>query len=115
MTITSGDPDPVPEPKPPTDFGVGQLTLNKHGGTGVLSIEIPAASHVTLLGRGLATSGPVAFGASGEVKLNVRASGKANCRLRRRGTLTLNATVTYIPTGGAAISKVAGIVLVRRR
>ena len=68
----------------------------------------------------LAASGPLAFGAPGEVKLDVHASGKAKRRLRRKGTITLNGTVTYIPTGGiptggAAIDKVTGIVLVKRR
>ena len=115
VTIASGAPDPLPGPKPPTDFGVGQLRLNKHTGTAVLAVEVPAPGTVTLLGRGLTASGPVAFPAPGEVKLGVRATGRAQRRLRRGGTITRNATVTYIPTGGAAINKVAGIVLVRRR
>jgi hypothetical protein len=122
VAITPGEPEPLPAPQPPppprppsNEFAIGGLTLNKHRGTAALAVEVPGPGTLTLAGPGLLTTGPVAFAAPGEVKLGVSATGRVKRRLRRSGTVIANATVSYIPSGGAANSKVAGVQLVKRR
>lgn len=111
VTITSA----APPPNRLADFTFGRSTHNKRAGTAVLAVELPGPGTLRLSGSGLLARGPLAVPAAGEDRLGIRATGKQKRRLRRTGNVNLTATVTFTPAGQAAIDKLTGIGLIRRR
>ncbi|MGC1801112.1 MAG: hypothetical protein WA701_12065, partial [Solirubrobacterales bacterium] len=111
VTITSA----APPPNRLADFTFGRSTHNKRAGTAVLAVELPGPGTLRLSGSGLLARGPLAVRAAGEDRLGIRATGKQKRRLRRTGNVNLTATVTFTPAGQAAIDKLTGIGLIRRR
>ena len=77
-------------------------------------VEVPGPGSIALGGRGVRGSFPAGARASvahdvpeaGEVKVLVRARGRAKRTLRRTGAVKLHVKITYTPVGGPAVSHI---------
>jgi hypothetical protein len=128
------DPTPFGDPPPPVVFSTppsnafsfGKLKRNKKKGIAFLFVKVPGPGQLGLAGPGLR---PLGLGgaakalavAGGTVKLPIaphkkgRKARKLRKRLKRKGKARVKARVTYVPTGGAANTKVRKLKLIRKR
>lgn len=98
---------------PDNGFTFGRVTLNRRKGTARLRVKLPGPGLLRLGGRNV---GPDRFaGGPGRAVLTVRATGRAERILKRRGRVTLKARVTFTPRFGKAETKTKTVRLVRRR
>jgi DNA-binding beta-propeller fold protein YncE len=90
-------------------FRIGKAHHNRRRGTAALRVLVPDPGRLWVSGKGVRkrrTLARVASGGlsrkvhAGRVKLTIRAKGKAERRLLRRGKVRLRLRVTYRPTGG---------------
>jgi V8-like Glu-specific endopeptidase len=93
-------------------FSIKRLTRNRQRGFAIFSVEVPGPGRLTLSGDGLRTVTKQPS-AAGIVKLAVRASGAARRVLRTNGRLHVEATLTYVPSGGQVKRKVRSLTLIR--
>jgi hypothetical protein len=90
------------------------VARNRKKGTARLIVVTPGPGAVSLSGRGI-NGGGVQAGGPGELSLRVKASGRTAKRLRRKGRVSVVATVTYTPPGGFSVSETTTVGLARRR
>ncbi len=79
----------------------GRLKLNRHKGTGSLTVKVKAAGRLFLSGKGLRAGRRRATG-SGLVTLPLHARGNALRALRRKGQVKVKAQIRFVPDYGAA-------------
>jgi len=96
-------------PKPSNTFRFGGVARKKHKGTAILSVIVPGPGALVLGGKGIraqeAAGGAVArktVTSAGAVKLLVKPKGKSKRKLSETGKATINARVTYTPSGEIA-------------
>lgn len=89
---------------PSNQFKFGKLVLNKKKGTATLAVSVPGPGNLVLKGNGLKKV-TKASQKAGNVKLAVKAKGKALKKLKEKGKATLKAKLTFTPTGGTALTK----------
>jgi hypothetical protein len=108
---------PPPEPPPPVvpsnEITFGKVTRDKKKGTATLAVSVPGAGELALAGDGLKPSSAIAA-AAGDVTLEVKATGKAKQKLRRKGKKTFEPSVTFTPAGGAPNTESTSVKLVRK-
>jgi hypothetical protein len=111
-------------PTPSNEFKFGRLKRNKAKGTAVLFVSVPGPGTIALTGKGVvgeSSSGRTGAAASkqvaaaGQVKLQIKAKGKARRKLNRVGKANVTIKVTYTPAGGLANTKAKKIKLIKRR
>jgi hypothetical protein len=97
-----GTPGPTPAtPTPPSNkFSFGKVKLNKKKGTATLTVKVPGPGLIVLKGKGLKRA-IKKVAAAGKATLPVKAAGKALKKLSGKGAVTLEAKVTFTPTGGS--------------
>ena len=78
-------------------FSLGKLHLNRRRGTGALTVKVPAAGTVVLVGSKQVRGARRKVGAAGAVKLPLRPKGKAKRQLARRGRVQLTVRVRFAP------------------
>jgi hypothetical protein len=109
---------------PSNAFKFGRLKLNKHKGTATLTVVVPGPGTLTLGGKGIVNRRPgsraraaasKAVSVAGNVKLLIKAKGKARRKLGRTGKAKVKAKVTYTPTGGAPNTLTKTVKLIKRR
>jgi hypothetical protein len=107
---------PPPPPPPPSNlFSFGKLKLDKSRGTATLFVVLSGGGTGTLAlsGKGLAED--AVANASGTVSLKIRPRGKAKRKLGRTGRATVQARVTFAPTGGVAATQTKTVHLKKER
>jgi glucose/arabinose dehydrogenase len=123
-----GGPTAAPAADPRNDFSFVGLRRDRKRGIAFLFVELPGPGGIELTGRGLkevrvgpAAAAPSGLGSSGyRVKLKVQPaeSGDEADRLRRslrrRGKATVEAVVTYQPSGGTPSTRDRKVKLLRR-
>ncbi|HSC20167.1 MAG TPA: hypothetical protein VLC07_00380 [Solirubrobacterales bacterium] len=92
---------------------LGKLTRNLKQGTAQLAVVVSAPGVVTLAGKKIQKGRKVAKG-PGQVKLTLRARGKAKKALGKQGKAKVKATVTFAPTGGGSASVASRSVLLKK-
>jgi hypothetical protein len=110
-----------PPPPPSNQLGFAKPKLDKHHGTATLTVTVPGPGTLALAGNSILVPrvavGPVSplitVQAAGQVKLRIRAKGKAKATLERTGKVTVKATVTFTPTGGTGAGYIEPIHLVK--
>jgi CSLREA domain-containing protein len=119
-------PQPQPTAAPSHAVGFGKLKRNKKKGIAFLFVKVPGPGQLGLAGPGLR---PLGLGgaakalavAGGTVKLRIaphkkgRKARKLRKRLKRKGKARVKARVTYVPSDGAANTKVRKLKLIRKR
>jgi hypothetical protein len=85
-----------------TSFQLGRVRLNRRLGTATLPVTVPGPGAVSL--GGAVPRRQLAAGAE-TVELRIVPRSAQRRALRRRGSLRLRVTVTFVPTGGAAASR----------
>lgn len=116
LQYTAPPPPPPPPPTPPSNkFTFGKVKLNKKKGVATLQVKVPGAGRVQLLGsRSVKPQRKTAKGKS-MIRLTVKAKGKANKGLKKRGKAKVKAKVKFTPTGGTAKTKSKRLKLVKKR
>jgi hypothetical protein len=117
----SGAPDigayEFPTASPPAPacsvFEVGGLKRNKKKGRGTLTVTVPGSGLLAATGKGLKRTSAEATG-SGDVILNLKASGKARKKLARRGKAKLKITLSWTPTGGSTSTQTDKLKLIKK-
>jgi PKD domain len=95
-------------------FTIGKLKRNRRKGTATLSVTIPEPGTVTAGGKGLRKAS-VSAAAGGTVTLLLKAGGKGQKRLKRKGKLAARLNVSYLPEGGDPSSKQLRVILRKKR
>lgn len=99
-----------------TGLKLGGLRLNRRRGTGALTVKVPAAGTVVLVGSKQLRGARRKVGAAGTVKLPLRPKGKAKRQLARRGRARITVRVRFAPKGGGSHhTKTRKVTLVERR
>jgi hypothetical protein len=102
-------------PLPSNQFRFGKVKLNKRRGTATVAVVVPGPGLVSLVGSKKVRKGSKVAKGAGTVKLVVRARGKAQRSLNRKGKIRLKAKFTFTPTGGTTASRTKTLKLVRKR
>ena len=102
-------------PLPSNQFRFGKVKLNKKRGTATVAVVIPGAGVVSLVGSKSVRAGSKTAKGAGTVKLVVRARGKAQRSLNRKGKIRVKAKFTFTPTGGTTASRTKTLKLVKKR
>jgi hypothetical protein len=84
--------------QPSNAFTLGEVSRNKKKGTATIKVEAPNPGDLVATGKGVA--GQASPTGPGSVELTIRAKGTRKKRLNRNGKLTLNAAITFTPSGG---------------
>jgi hypothetical protein len=108
LTITS---DVTSDATP--SFTLGKLRRNRHKGTAILRVNLPAPGTLALTGKGL--EGHQSVEGAGVQTLKIRPRGMRRLRLRRIGRTKVRASVTYTPKGADPITLKKKITLIERR
>jgi hypothetical protein len=96
-------------------FGLGKAKANRKKGTATLTVRVPGAGTVTLVGKRLVKQKRSRKVSSpGTVKLLVKAKGKAKKALDKKGRIKVKATVTLLPLGGSGGSQAKTLVLKKK-
>lgn len=97
-------------PSPLPSFSFGRAVSNPKSGVAVLTISVPGPGRLVVSGSKVRMSSAWAGGA-GDVRLRVKAKGKALERLRRNGKVGVTVTVSFTPPGGTATTARRNVVL----
>jgi hypothetical protein len=100
--------------KPSNSFRLSKPRLHKRRGTATLVAKLPGAGKLVLKGRRIHRRVKEPTDA-GKRKLGVKPTGKKRRKLRRCGTASVKAKVTYTPTGGGPRTKTRLFALRLRR
>src|SRR5262249_49108383 len=99
----------------------GRLKLNKKNGTAQLEVSLPGAGALTAVDaaksaaktsatkkkkKALIKNASLSVAAAGVAKLNLKPTGAGKKKLKEKGKLAFNLTVTSPPTGETAASQV---------
>lgn len=90
----------APCPKPSNAFRFGKLKRLRSKGTALLAVEVPGPGTLALAGKGLRARKPRQVSGPGEISVLLAAKGKWKRALARKGSVKLEARVTFVPTGG---------------
>ena len=102
-------------PLPPSNaFSFGKVRRNTKKGTAKLTVRVPGAGALVLAGTNQVKPAQAQPTTARKLSLMVVPRGKARKRLKRVGTATVRAKVTYTPTGGVALTKTKKVKLVQR-
>lgn len=112
-TFTVDLPEETRPGSPSNEFTLGKAKLDRRKGTALLPVTLPGAGTVELSGDSVRSVRGQALGA-GEMRLQVKARGKAKRALTKRGKATVEVEVTFTPTGGQAHTVGSRVRLVRR-
>jgi hypothetical protein len=107
------NPPPPPASRPSNEFTIGKAKRNAKRGTAELPIDLPGPGAVTLAGKKVKAAAAESAG-PGQIRLPVKASGKAKRKLAVRGKLTVSVAVTYTPMGGDPAARSARVKLKKR-
>jgi hypothetical protein len=88
------------EIEPTNTFTQSALTLNKKKGDATVRLNVPNPGSLAATGNGI-TSSAATVTAPGPASLILTAQGKKRRKLNATGKVSIAATVTYTPTGGA--------------
>jgi hypothetical protein len=91
------------ELNPTNTLTFGQAALNKKKGTGTLTINAPNPGQLTSTDAGVTLAQAASVGkviAAGPVTVNIKATGKKQSKLRKKGKVNVTATFTFTPNGG---------------
>jgi hypothetical protein len=91
-------------------FSFGRTVADAKSGIALLTISVPGAGRLAVSG-GKVRRSSVWAGDAGDVRLRVKAKGKALERLRRKGKLTVAVTISFTPPGGAPTTAQRNVVL----
>jgi hypothetical protein len=118
-----GNPDVTPPVAPPSNSIVlGKPVRNRTTGTAILPVNVPGPGTLALSGDDVKTQRPqrkapaqtaTAVTTAGIVNLKIAAKGASRAKLRRRGKLKVQVTITYTPTGGSVNAQTKTIKLKR--
>jgi hypothetical protein len=101
---------------PSNAFTVTGVSLNRHNGTALLTLDTTNPGVVTIAGKGLKSGRAARTRAvAGPVSFRVGAKGKPRRRLVRKGVAHLAVTISFAPTGGDPSSQVIPVKLKLRR
>lgn len=95
---------PIATVPPSNRFGFGKLALHKRKGTATLTIAVPGGGRLVLKGNGL-TRIVKSPSAAANVKLAVKPKGKLRQKLSELGSVVAQATLTFTPAGGTALTR----------
>jgi DNA-binding beta-propeller fold protein YncE len=104
---------PISTVAPSNQFKFLRLVLNRQKGTATLTVNVPGPGKLMLAGATVKKLTKMAKRA-GNVKLAVKAKGKALKKLNETGKATLKAKLTFTPTGGAALTKPRSLTLKKK-
>jgi V8-like Glu-specific endopeptidase len=107
-------PAAAPAAAPSNTFSIKSLRRNRRSGRGVLRIGVPGPGQLVLSADGIRRVQKTVLGA-GIVSLKVRAAGSARRKLRNEGSIGVEATITYTPSGGSPSSMPRAFRLHQRR
>jgi hypothetical protein len=107
----------------PSAFTFGRTIYRGARGIAFIFVDVPGPGSIALAGKGVRGSFPGAARISaahvvseaGEVRILVRARGKAKRTLTRTGAVRLHVRVTYTPVGGASVSHTRTVRLKKAR
>jgi hypothetical protein len=99
--------------RPSNRFKFDGVFVNDRRGTAKLALDVPGPGHLKLSGKGVKRVKKRASRA-GNVRLAIRAKGKAKRRLINRGKLKVHVKVRFKPEGGKPRSKSKTVKLARR-
>jgi hypothetical protein len=100
--------------EPSNKIKFGAVTRNKKKGTATVKVELPNAGKLDYSGDGLAISGPATVVGADTVEVTVRATGKKQRKLRRKGKAGASPKVTFTPTNGTAASDTQSLQLKKK-
>jgi Ca2+-binding RTX toxin-like protein len=104
-------PSPPPQAPPSNAFSLGGLVRDRAQGIASLKVLIPGPGRLVLRGRGLQKA--IRFGTTaGTARLPIRPRRGLMAKLQRRGSVSVRAVVTYVPSGGAARSVARSLSLI---
>lgn len=106
-------PDPPDPPSPDPTCKLGKLKRKPANGTAKLSVTVSGAGSLSVKGKLLVTKRATTT-AEGTVQLLLKPRGRALKSLRKKGSVKLSATVTFTPSGEAAITRKRTVKLVRK-
>jgi hypothetical protein len=99
---------------PPSNvFAIGAVTLHRKAGSATVPVTVPGPGDVSVSGPALrqtAVTTPI----NGTVTLTVAPTAQAAKRLKAKGRLKFQVTITYTPAAGTANSESTAIQLVRK-
>ncbi|MFN2612677.1 MAG: hypothetical protein ABR536_04825 [Solirubrobacterales bacterium] len=98
---------------PSNAFTLGAVRRNKKKGTATLTVNVPNPGTVALSGKGIKPASAVSS-APGDVRLQIKATGKKRRKLNELGKVKVNPSVTYTPTGGVAATQSRKVKLRKR-
>lgn len=104
---------PLKVEAPSNAFEIGGAKLNKAKGTALLSVTLPGPGILTLSSKQV-VSGRVNSG-GGNVKLLVKARGKAAKALAKKGRAKVKFQLGFTPTGGTLATQSKSLTLVKQR
>jgi hypothetical protein len=111
VSVTPNCPPPA-VPKPSNRIKLGKLRLNRKAGTATLIVTLPDPGKLTVSGRG-ARKVTRAAKKGGNVRISIRATGKAHKRLFAKGRVKLRLNLRFLPTGGSAGTATRKLTLVK--
>jgi dipeptidyl aminopeptidase/acylaminoacyl peptidase len=100
---------------PPNDFTFGLVKKNKRKGTAKISVHVPGPGDLALEGTGRSKPDAERANAQGGVVMNLKPNAKGKRKLRKKGKLPVNATVTYTPDNGQPNTLQTQVKLKRKR
>jgi stage V sporulation protein SpoVS len=100
--------------KASNEFTIGAAKKNAKKGTAILPVSVPGAGAVALAGKTVRAE-EVQAGGAGEVRLPVKATGKAKKTLKRKGKVKVALHVTFTPLGGDASTVGTSVKLKRKK
>jgi hypothetical protein len=98
--------------QPTSTFTVKSIARNKKKGKATLTLTVPNPGQITVSGQGVKSATVVA--ALGDSTVLIAATGKKLKKLRSTGKVTVNATLTFTPTGGDPGSQTTKVKLRRK-
>jgi hypothetical protein len=107
---SASGPSPGPTSSRPATVSFGRVVANTKSGVALLTVSVPGAGRLVVSGSKV-RRGSVWADGPGDVRLRVKAKGKALERLRRKGKLTVAVTISFAPSGGIATTARRNVVL----
>ncbi|HEX3173830.1 MAG TPA: substrate-binding domain-containing protein [Solirubrobacterales bacterium] len=112
-------PTPPPPVAPPSnDITLGRTTVSSKTGSASLSVNLPAAGKLDVLGTARVGKKKIKVGhlvltaaGPGNYKVTLKPNGAAKQALRKAGKLAVTLTLTFTPDGGAASTKTQSVML----
>lgn len=115
---TGGNTPPPPPAKPSNVFSVPKTAISSKTGSATVSVKLPGAGKLELLGNAKSGRKPVKVGRvvltankAGTFKLTLKPGKAAKALLKTKGSLKVTLKLTYTPNGGTAKSSTRTVTL----